>query len=161
MTPFWRWLGLALATLCPLALAGPYEQGLAAYQNHDYVNALPNFQTAALNGDGQAQWHLGILYYNGWGTPANYVLAAQWFERAAAQGIAGAQTNLGVMFARGKGVAQDALRAYVWSSLAAAQGDASAVTNRNLAATRLTQAQLQQAQQWIQRCESSHYQACL
>lgn len=134
---------------------------MAAYQSRDYVTAMPYFQTAAAAGDSQAQWHLGILYYNGWGTPANFAIAAQWFERAAAQGVAGAQTNLGVMYARGKGVPQDAMRAYVWSSLAADQGDAAAASNRNLAALRLTPEQLQQAQQWVQRCERSHYQACV
>lgn len=153
-------LGLALG-LATAVQATPYETGWAAYQAKDYATALTNFQQAAATGDAQAQLHLGILYYNGWGTPSNYALASQWFLRAAAQGVVGAQTNLGVMYARGKGVPQDALRAYVWSTLAADQGDASAAANRNLAQTRLTPAQWQQAQQWVRQCESSHYQACL
>jgi uncharacterized protein len=80
------------------AIAGPYEDGLAAYKRNDYAEAVKWFRLAAEQGVAQAQYNLGIIYLNGLGVPQDYAETAQWFRQAAEQGLAQAQYNLGVMY---------------------------------------------------------------
>ncbi|MDX7739363.1 tetratricopeptide repeat protein [Aeromonas caviae] len=100
----------------------------------------------AEQGDAQAQFKLGLMHYNGEGWPQDFKQAFAWFRKAAEQGHATAQHNLGVFYAKGQGVPQDYQQAYALFSVAAANGYADAVTNRDILATRLTPAQLVEAQ---------------
>ena len=56
-------------TLCiaPLASAGPFEDGLAAYQRDDYATALRLWRPLANHGDSDAQYRLGRMYLTGLG----------------------------------------------------------------------------------------------
>jgi uncharacterized protein len=56
----------------------------------------------AEQGDANAQFKLGLMYYNGEGVPEDDAEAVKWYRKAAEQGLAGAQFNLGVMYAYGK-----------------------------------------------------------
>ena len=97
-----------------------------------------------------AQFYLGVMYYNGLGTPKNDLEAFKWTAKAAEQGVATAQFNLGLMYAKGEGVPQNYEQAYIWTSLAAAQSNNSeegAVGLRDLVAKQLTPARLNSAQQ--------------
>jgi TPR repeat protein len=78
-------------------------------------------QAAADQGDAEAQYSLGQLYYNGEGVAKNDVMAFKYYQLAADQGDAGAQYILGIMFARGDGVAKNDVIAYKWALLAQAQ----------------------------------------
>ncbi|HLS17219.1 MAG TPA: tetratricopeptide repeat protein [Paenalcaligenes sp.] len=60
----------------------------------------------AEQGNAEAQFNLGLMYYFGQEVRQDYAKAAEWFEKAAAQDVADAQFNLGFMYYNGKGVRQ-------------------------------------------------------
>ena len=128
-----------------------YREGKGVSQ--DYTEAVKWFGLAAEQGLADAQYNLGGLYYSGQGVPQDYAEAVKWFRLAADQGDAGAQYNLGIMYSEGQGVAHDLVKAHMWFNLAASRFPASkteyrdsAIQNRDLAASRLTPAQLAEAQ---------------
>lgn len=53
---------------------------------------------AAEQGNAEAQFNLGLIYYNGDGVPRDDPEAAKWYFKAAEQGHIEAQLNLGVMY---------------------------------------------------------------
>jgi uncharacterized protein len=87
---------------------------------------LQALQTQAAQGNAEAQYNLGLLYYNGRGVPQDYAKAREWFEQAADQGFANAQYYLGSLYVNGQGVPQDYAMARERWERAAAQGDRSA-----------------------------------
>ena len=62
------------------------------------------------------------------------------------RGDALGQHNLGLMYANGQGVPQDYVQAHKWWNLNAASGNADAVKNRDLVASKMTPAQIAEAQ---------------
>jgi TPR repeat protein len=76
------------------ALAGPWEDGMAAYNRGDYVPAVRVFRTMAKHGNAKAQSVLGIMYRHGEGVSRSPVRAFLWFSRAAARGDAKAKAEL-------------------------------------------------------------------
>ena len=76
------------------AFAGPWEDGMAAYNRGDYVPAIPVFRALAEQGNAKAQSVLGVMYRRGQGVARNSVRAFVWFSRAAARGDARAKTEL-------------------------------------------------------------------
>ena len=64
----------------------------------------PADEVPAEQGDGDAQFSLGLKYASGQGVPQNDVTAIKWFRLAAERGHADAQYNLGVMYHNGDGV---------------------------------------------------------
>ena len=139
-------LGLSLSSMAP-ATAGPMEDGQAAFQVGDYATALRLFKQEAEQGDGFAQALVGAMYVDGQGVPQDYVEAVKWFRLAAEQGYADAQSNLGYMYFNGQGVPQDYVLAHMWFNLSASQGSSGAASRRDIAASRMTPAQIAEAQQ--------------
>ena len=86
-------------------------------------------RTRAVQGDAEAQIHLGLLYVLGNSVPQDYVQARQWWEQAAAQGYATAQFSLGQLYVHGRGVPRDYAQARQWFEQAAVQGNANAQYN--------------------------------
>lgn len=84
------------------------------------MKALIWFGVAALQGDAEAQYNLGLMYH-GWSdvVPKNEVEAAQWYRKAAEQGDAKAQEALGWAYEYGLGVLQDHAQAVMWYRKAA------------------------------------------
>jgi len=76
------------------AVAGPWEDGMAAYNRGDYVPAIRLFRPLAEQGNTKAQSVLGVMYHRGQGVARNSVRAFIWFSRAAARGDARAKTEL-------------------------------------------------------------------
>jgi hypothetical protein len=76
------------------AVAGPWEDGMAAYNRGDYVPAIKVFRAMAEQGNAKAQSVLGIMYRRGQGVSRSPVRAFLWFSRAAARGDAQAKTEL-------------------------------------------------------------------
>ncbi len=84
--------------------------------------------TAAKQGDAQAQVDLGVMYkYGLGGEEQDYKTAVGWFKKAAEQGNAQAQEELGVMYFRGKGVEKDRKTAKELYEKAAKQGNVKAL----------------------------------
>jgi TPR repeat protein len=78
----------------PGALAGPWEDGMAAYNRGDYVPAIRLFRPLAEQGNPKAQSVLGVMYRRGQGVARNSAHAFVWFSRAAARGDAKAKAEL-------------------------------------------------------------------
>ena len=102
--------------------------GLIA-QSEDEKSYFESMKIEAEQGDVEAQFELGNLYYNGEGVEQDYTEAVKWFRLAAEQGNASAQCRLGVCYLGEYGVIQDRKEAVKWFRLAAEQGDASAQWN--------------------------------
>lgn len=103
------------------APTGGYDDALAALEAKDYARALTLLRPLAEQGMARAQSNLGVLYWQGLGTPADPIEAARWLEKAAAQGNANAEYGMGLLLREGRGVPKDALRAAGYFNLASAQ----------------------------------------
>ena len=75
------------------AFAGPWEDGMAAYNRGDYVPAIQLFRPLAAQGNAKAQHLIGVMYHRGEGVARNSVRAFAWFSRAAARGDARPRRN--------------------------------------------------------------------
>ena len=85
-------LALAIMALAVPANAGPFEDGLAAYQRGYYAAALKFWRPLAEQGDARAQKSLGVIYAQGLGVyaqglgvPQDDAEAAKWHQLANAQ----------------------------------------------------------------------------
>ena len=124
--------GLLALALFGAAMAGPFEDGEAAYQKGDYAAAVSYWRPLADQGNAEAQNDLGSMYQLGHGVPQNDAQAIAWYRKAADQGEAEAQTNLGWMYQLGHGVPQNYTQAIAWYRKAADQGEAEAQFNLGL-----------------------------
>ena len=125
-----------------------YKVGTGVPQS--YGQAKRWFEEAAKQGHAEAQVNLGTLYLNGDAPPQSAQMALFWFGRAAEQGNVTAFANLGTMYAQAQGVPQDFVQAYMWFVLAATNGDESSAERRDLLATKMTSAQIAEAQERAQ-----------
>ena len=80
-------------------------------------------------GNAEAQFELGFLYFSGNKVVQNFAEAVKWWQKAADQGVAQAQLDLGVMYQNGIGVARDVAQAVQWYRKAADQGHPTAQSN--------------------------------
>jgi TPR repeat protein len=156
--------GLIVAVvMAGVAVAGPLEDGLAAYDRDDWATALKLLRPLAEQGNAQAQRSLGDLYANGQGVPKDYVEALKWHELGyeqefaealkgyqsyAEQGDPAAQFSLGVIYTGGaaRGVSKDLVLAHMWFDLAAERGDNAAAEARDDVAKQMTPDQIAKAQ---------------
>jgi|GEM_PF-3151171 len=83
----------------------------------------------ARQGNVNAQFDVGLQYYDGKGTARDETQAAHWFGEAANQGHPKAQYNLGVMALKGEGLARDPAHAESRFNQAAEQGNSLAQYN--------------------------------
>ena len=99
-------------------------------QESEEVRLFKETKIKAEEGDEDAQWELGWMYYKGQGVPKNYKKAAKWFRKeakqyrkAAEQGHAGSQFSLGCVYAReNEVVPENDKKAVKWLRKAAKQG---------------------------------------
>jgi TPR repeat protein len=68
------------------AFAGPWEDGMAAYNRADYVPALQLFRPLAEQGNPKAFNVIGVMYRKGQGVLRDRVRALMWLTLAAAEG---------------------------------------------------------------------------
>jgi len=160
MKVFPRLLFILSVTLATPVSAGPFEDGLAAYNAGDHETALENWRPLADAGDAFAQYSLGAMYDTGEGVPEDDAEAVRWFRLAAEQGHAEAQYNLGVMYAKGEGAPQDYSVAHMWADIAATNGVVTALRLRAIIAELMTPDAILAAQQRAKVCISSGYQNC-
>lgn len=114
-----------------------YVRGVRFFDNGKFEMARVRWERLAKEGDCDAQFRLGTLYFLGTGVPLNYEIARQWLVTAATRGQAFAQGLMALMFAhdvdRGNidgmkilrfdcslscGVEKDMFQAYKWQRLA-------------------------------------------
>lgn len=106
------------------AVAGPFEDGQAAFDNGDYETAFRVWHPLAKNGHAGAQLGLGTMYGGGLGVPPNDTAAVLWIKMAAEKGDAAAQLVLSGIYEDGRyGVPRDLQAAMSWIRKAAEQGN--------------------------------------
>jgi ATP-dependent protease ClpP protease subunit len=103
-----------LLVLATHATAGPYEDGVAAYDQQQYATALKLWLPLAEQGNAAAQFNVAVLYEKGLGTASDVVEAARWYLKAAEQGDPDAQYSAGILYETGTGVTQNAEDARKW-----------------------------------------------
>jgi TPR repeat protein len=85
---------LISSALISSALAGPWEDGMAAYNRGDYVPAIRLFRPLAEAGNPKAQSVIGAMYRKGEGVAKSSARAFMWFSLAAKRGDAKAKAEL-------------------------------------------------------------------
>jgi TPR repeat protein len=65
---------------------GQLTLGVLHYWKEEYAQAVAFYRLAAAQGLDEAQYQLGIMYYNGFGVVLDYAEALRWHQIAAAQG---------------------------------------------------------------------------
>lgn len=106
-----------------------FYRGMTSYLAGDYREAAKRFREAAGQGHANAQFTLGVMYYQGDGVDQDYKEAIRWYRLAAEQGLVPAQFNVGMMHYQGDGVVQDYKEAAKWYHRVAEQGVAEAQFN--------------------------------
>tara|TARA_B100001013_G_C24315775_1_gene326627 strand:- start:145 stop:534 length:390 start_codon:yes stop_codon:yes gene_type:complete len=109
---------------CNLNQKADFQKGLDAYMKEDYATALREFKPLAEQGDAEAQFFLGTMYFNGRGVPENLVYAHMRYNIAASTGH--------------------------WVAAKA----------RDVAAKKMTPAQIEKAQELVAECEKRKYKEC-
>ena len=133
--------GIAIAQV---RIGGMYFGGKGVPQ--DYKQAMSWFLKAAEQGNAEGQGMIGTMYYFGVAVPQDYKQGMSWHRKAADQGYPPSQVMLGDIYSKGEGIPQDYVQAHKWFNLAAASGYKDAAENRNIAASLMTPAQIDEAQ---------------
>ena len=121
-------------------------------------------QQAALQGDTEAQYNLGVLLEQGQAGEPNLEQAFAWLSKAAQQGLAAAQERLGLMYAIGQPMEQDMVEAHKWFVLASTGKNEAAKANLAhsrslLAADQLLEAE-RRAELWLQERAAPYAAVC-
>ena len=77
-----------------IASAGPWEDGMVAYNRGDYVPAMKLIRPLAQAGNPKALNVLGVMYRKGEGVGRSSARAFMWFSLAARKGDASAKASL-------------------------------------------------------------------
>ncbi len=96
------------------AVAGPFDDGVAAYDQGQFDKALQLWLPLAQQGNVVAQFNVAALYEKGSGVAQNPVEAARWYLEAAKQGDLDAQLKIASLYEDGTGVEKDADAARKW-----------------------------------------------
>lgn len=94
-------------------------------KNFKSSQSLPVYR-AAVNGDVNAQFELGLLFIRGEAVQKDFTRGVEWVQHAAERNHVGAQLQLADMYLRGMELQQDAAEAFKWYLRAAQQGDVQA-----------------------------------
>ncbi|HXI08529.1 MAG: tetratricopeptide repeat protein [Bradyrhizobium sp.] len=86
-------VAIMLAGAVPAA-AGPWEDGMVAYNRGDYVPAIKLFRPLAQAGNAKAQNVMGVMYRKGEGVARSSAKAFMWFSLAAKKGDAQAHASM-------------------------------------------------------------------
>lgn len=90
------------------------EEGVLLYDNGNFVKASEILEKAALQGNAEAQYHLGEMYYHGEGVLPNDSMAFYWLKISAENSLPKGQSHLGQLYLQGtKTVKRDTLLAKV------------------------------------------------
>ncbi len=122
-------LSVALGALLPIlsqpaaGQSSDIERAVAAYNSGDYATAIALFEPNAHQGNRDAQYAMGVAYYEGNGVNRDLDEALTWFRKAADSGHPTAMFNLGVAHWQGRGVEKSFAKAVDWWERAAELSD--------------------------------------
>ena len=84
----------------------------------DYEKAASMWHEMAVQGDGQAQFNLGLMYHSGMGVEPSEPTAVEWYQRAAENGYGPAQVYMVVGYEEGWfGLPRDIDKAAFWRGM--------------------------------------------
>jgi TPR repeat protein len=87
-------IAAALVMTSTGASAGPWEDGMVAYNRGDYIPAMRLFRPLAEAGNPKAQSQMGTMYRKGEGVRKSAVRAFMWFSAAARRGDGKAKAEM-------------------------------------------------------------------
>lgn len=90
-------LGSALLLQACSSAPTPLSKGAAEFNKQDYHAAFNDLLVAAKQGNSDAEYAVGYLYYNGLGVDKDLKLAGSWFQKSADQGNAKATKALAMI----------------------------------------------------------------
>ena len=94
--------------------AGPFEDGVKAYDEGKFEIAWAFWRPLAEQGLAAAQFNLGVLYEKGQGVTQDFAESARWYLKAAEQGFPDAQFNVATLYENGIGLPLDPEKARHW-----------------------------------------------
>ena len=118
--------------------------GYKYYQKGNYEKALKIWTVEADEGNKEAFYNIGLLYFFGNGVEKNLPLAFEYCQKAAFMGSPRAQNNLAFMYIKGLGVEKSYINSYAWATVAIKHGYNSQLI-RDDARIQLTPAMLRDA----------------
>ena len=62
------------------------KKAVELFENDKYDEALPIFKELAREGDAEAMYYLGMMYYEGWGVKKDENRAIEWWKKANRRG---------------------------------------------------------------------------
>jgi hypothetical protein len=107
-------LACCFLVMASRALAGPFEDGVAAYDRGQFAAALELWLPLAREGNVAAQLGVGMLYERGSGVAPDAAEAVRWYLRAAEGGNAEAQYRAALAYETGSGAPKDLEQARKW-----------------------------------------------
>ena len=113
---------IVLVVVC-LMFAGLFFWAQNAEHSKEITEHFQNLREKAEQGDVDAQYELGSLYFYGTDTPEDEKEGVVWIKKAAEQGDSLSQHTLGVAYEYGLGVAENHKDAAKWYRKAADQGE--------------------------------------
>jgi hypothetical protein len=130
---------LAALVLAAPGIAGPFEEGLTAYDQGKLDTAFKLWLPLAEQGHAAAQFNIAVMYEDGSGVAQDSAQAARWYLEAAKQGDADAQYKVGMLYETGTGVTKDLAEARKWydALLANPRKDKAALAAKQRARARL------------------------
>ena len=159
--------GLGMGAVAALVLSGgatalfptisyaSLDAAMKAWAAGDYHAAAKLLKPRADEGDPEAQFNLGLYYFQGLGGDRNYAEAAKLFRGAAEQGHVMAANNLGAMNMDGRGIPRNLPEAWFWFAVVAHRGDQAGGVLRDLVASQMTRPQVEQARErfeaWVNK----------
>ncbi len=153
----YRWPAAALIAVCLFAnVQADFQDGVNAYRNKQYTDALREFEALGQQGLAIAQSYVGVMYVLGQGVEKDLPQAMTWFEQAAKQGNAEAALTLGGFAYHGEGRDKSLVDAYAWYSLSAAAGSDQATDILARLTTELSRDEIRQAQTKAEALYSEH-----
>jgi TPR repeat protein len=143
------------AALLPAIGYASLDAAMKAWATGDYSSAAKLLKPRADEGDPEAQFNLGLYYFQGLGGDRNYAEAAKLFRGAAEQGHVMAANNLGAMNMDGRGIPRNLPEAWFWFAVVAHRGDQAGGVLRDLVASQMTRAQVEGARDrfegWVEK----------
>lgn len=118
-----------LMTCVSATVCAGFEDGEKAFKEGRWPVAYAEFAPLALSGDFRAQYYMGYLTLNGYGTAKDEKRAIQYFTDASEQEYDMAQAMLGYLHSEGIGVKKNKKKAIEFYEKAAALGNGDALLN--------------------------------
>lgn len=112
-----------------LSACEKHEQGIERTHNYELSTDVETLQSAAENGDKDAQFALAVKYHLGDGIQTDVKNAAFWYAKAADAGHFGAMNNLAALYYDGNGITQNFGKAIELYNKLADMGDIGGTTS--------------------------------